>query len=119
MTMTIAENANRDLYCDSNGNLAFISDVTGSPVATAQILKSRVEAQRGEMIYATDQGMPTRATAWDTFNPKQYEAAWRAIALATPNVNAVQSFDMYKSGNTLNYAASIQTTYGTGTVSAQ
>lgn len=117
--MTIDENGNRDIYCDSDGNLAFVTDVQGSPVATALILKSRVEAQRGEMIYATDQGMPTRATAWDTFNPKQFEAAWYAIALATQNVASVRSFDMYQAGNTLNYAAVIQTTYGTASVSSQ
>lgn len=117
--MTIAENDNRDMFVDSNGNLAFVTDVQGDPVATALVLKSRVEAQRGEMKYATDQGMPTRATAWDTFNPKQYEAAWRLIALATPGVTAIQSFNMYRDANTLNYAAVMTTIYGTGTVSTQ
>lgn len=119
MSITIAENANRDIFTDSNGNLAFFTDVQGDPVATALILKSRVEAQRGEMKYAKDQGMPTRAVAWDAFNPKQYEAAWNAIALATPNVTGVQSFSMARNANTLNYAAVVTTIYGTGTVSTQ
>jgi hypothetical protein len=119
MSLTLDETATRDLFADGAGNLAFALDVPGAANATSLILKARVEAQRNEMRYAIDQGMPTRTTAWDTFNPKQYEAAWRAIALATENVTGVAEFDMHLDDNTLNYAATITTTFGTGTVSAQ
>lgn len=119
MSMTIAENENRDLFLTADGNLAFLTDAPGDAVATALIVKSRVEAQRGEMKYATDQGLPTRQTVWDTFNPKQYEAAWRLIALATPNVTGIQSFNMFRDGNTLFYSAVITTIFGTAQVGAQ
>lgn len=119
MTTTIAENANRDWYAGSDGNLVFIADAADNAIATAQLCKSRIEAQRGEMKYSKDQGMPTRATAWDQFNPKQFEAAARSIILATPNVTAIQSFTMFRNGNELDYTAVIQTIYGTATVSSK
>lgn len=116
MSTTIAENSNRDLFIGDDGNVAFLTDVTGNPVATALLTKSRVESQRGEMMYAKDQGMPTRATAWDTFNPKQFEAAARSIITATPNVTGVSSFTLSQNpqnANELDYDAQINTTFGT------
>lgn len=117
MSKVIAENANRDVYIDpTTGDIAILSDVVGNPAATAQLCKSRVEAQRGEMKYATDQGMPTKATAFDTFNPHQFEAAVRMIILDTPNVVSISSFSMYRDGDTLYYSTTIETTYGTATI---
>jgi hypothetical protein len=109
MTTTIAEDENRDLYLGADGNIAFL---TAAP-CVAQLTKSRVESQRGEMMYAADQGMPTRATAWDTFNPKQFEAAARSIITATPDVTGIESFTMQKQDNDLSYQATINTIYGT------
>lgn len=117
MSKVFAENANRDPYIDpSTGDLAMLTDTIGNPVATAQICKSRIEAQRGEMKYATDQGMPTMQTAFESFNPHQFEAAARTIILGTPNVKSISSFSMYRDGNTLNYSTVIETTYGTTTI---
>lgn len=117
MSKVFAENANRDPYIDpSTGDLAMLTDIPGNPVATAQICKSRVEAQRGEMKYATDQGMPMMVTAFDSFNPHQFEAAARTIILATPNVKSIVSFSMYRDGNTLYYSTVIDTTYGATTI---
>jgi hypothetical protein len=119
MSTTIAENANRDMYLGDDGNVAFLTDVAGTPICTAQLTKSRVESQRGEMMYAADQGMPTRATAWDTFNPKQFEAAARSIMNRTANVTGVSSFALTQDGNELDYTAEITTTFGTATVTSQ
>jgi len=119
MSLTIAENANRDMFLGDDGNIAFLTDVQGAPIATAQLTKSRVESQRGEMMYAKDQGMPTRATAWDRFNPKQFEAAARSIINGTPNVTGVPSFTIQKQGNDLDYVAQVDTIYGPTTVNAQ
>lgn len=117
MSKVFAENANRDPYIDpSTGDLAMLTDTIGNPVATAQICKSRIEAQRGEMKYAADQGMPTMATAFESFNPHQFEAAARTIILATPNVKSISSFSMYRDGNALYYSTVIETTYGTATI---
>lgn len=109
MTTTIAENENRDMYIGADGNVAFLS----AAPCIAQLTKSRVESQRGEMMYAADQGMPTRATAWDTFNPKQFEAAARSIISATPDVTGIQSLSLYAEDNDLKYSATINTIYGT------
>ncbi len=120
MSTTIAENANRDLYLGTDGNIAFLTDVTGNPIATAQLTKGRMESQQGEMIYATADGMPTRETAWDNYNTKQFEAAARSIIVNTPEVTGVASFTMNTdTENTLTYDAQINTTYGTTTVSTQ
>lgn len=116
MPLVFAENANRDIYIDpTTGDMAVLTDAE----AVAQLCKSRIEAQRGEMKYAANTGMPTRATAWDTFNPQQFEAAARAIWLATTGVSAVTSFSMWRDGNTLYYVAQISTIYGTATVTNQ
>lgn len=108
MLIVFAENENRDPYIDpQTGDLAVLS---GS-AAVAQLCKSRVEAQRGEMKYATDEGMPDFATAFDTFNPAQFEAACRTILTGTTGVNTVESFSMYQGGNTLYYTAVMTNIY--------
>ena len=113
MFIVFAENANRDTYIDpATGDQAIL---TGAD-AVAQLCKSRIEAQRGEMVYATDQGMPMRSTAFDTFNPHQFEAAARTIILGTQHVTGIESFSMYRDGNTLNYSAVITTAFGSTTV---
>lgn len=119
MSVTIAENANRDMYLGDDGNVAFLTDVTDNPICTAQLTKSRVESQRGEMMYAKNAGMPTRATAWDTFNPKQFEAAARSIITSTANVTGVASFTLTQDGNELDYDAEINTIYGAVTVNSK
>jgi hypothetical protein len=113
MTQSIAENVNRDMYIGDDGNVAFVTAID----ATAQLCKSRIESQQGEMMYNASGGMPTRATAWDQFNPKQFVAAARSIMLATPDVTSVPEFDLQVQNNALNYDATIDTDYGTTTVS--
>ena len=113
MLTIFAENENRDPYIDpTTGDLAVL---TGA-AAVGQLCKSRMEAQRYEMIYAMNQGMPTRAVAWDTFNPQQFEAAARLILLDTVDVVSVESFSMSNDDNTLAYTAVIQTIYGQTTI---
>jgi len=113
MTLVFAENTNRDTYIDpTTGDQAI---VTGA-AAVGLLCKSRIEAQRGEMKYAATKGLPAKATAFDTFNPQQFEAAARTIISGTPGVTAIQSFSMYKDGNTLNYSATIITIHGLITI---
>lgn len=113
MLIVFAEDENGDTYIDPDtGDQAIL---TGAD-AVGQLCKSRIEAQRGEMRYAADQGMPTRATAFDTFNPHQFEAAARAIILGTTDVTGIESFSMYQNANTLYYTAVITTNYGTTTI---
>jgi hypothetical protein len=105
------------MFLDGNGNIAFFTDAApNNAIATGQLCKSRIEAQRGEMKYAADSGMPTAQTAFNTFNPKQFEAAARAIITNTPNVTGVESFSMYSNANVLNYSTVIDTVYGQTTI---
>lgn len=109
----IAENANRDMFLDpATGDLAIY---TGAQ-AVGQLAKCRIEAQRNEMVYAADSGMPMMETAFNNFNPAQFEAAARLIILDTPGVTAIESFSMYSNNNVLNYAAVIETICGSTTI---
>lgn len=110
--LTFAENENRDLFLGPDGNLAMTSQID----ATALLCKSRIEAQRNEMIYAMNEGMPTRDTAWDRFNPNAFVAAARTILLATPGVVRVISFVLQHVENDLSYTAVILTDYGITTI---
>ena len=113
MLIVFAENANRDIYIDpTTGDQAVL---TGA-AAVGQLCKSRIEAQRGEMKYATDQGMPTFETALNVFNPQQFEAAARTIIQDTPYVTGIESFGMYSNDGVLNYQAVINSQFGQTTI---
>lgn len=112
MTQTLASDANNDIYLDRAGRLRMVSGAE----AVAANCRSAVQAQRGEMMYAADKGMPTFATAWNGYRPMQFEAAARSIILAVPEVLAVESFTIQRTGEILGYTAVIRTTYGEAVV---
>lgn len=105
---SFAVDSNNDLFIGTDRNLAFVSGID----AIAQNSVTAVKAQRVEMIYATNQGMPTRGTAWDTYNPSQFEAAVRQIILGVSGVNSISAFSLFKQDNVLQYSATIKTIYG-------
>ena len=108
MLMLFAENENRDPFIDpETGDMAI---VTGA-AAVAQLSKSRVEAQRNEMKYANNEGMPMFLTAFNQLNPSQFEAAARTIILATTDVTGIESFTMSSVDGVLSYTAVITTVY--------
>lgn len=108
MLMLFAENENRDPFIDpETGDMAI---VTGA-AAVGQLSKSRMEAQRNEMKYAKDQGMPMFQTAFNQFNPSQFEAAARTIILGTTDVTGIQSFSMSSVDGVLSYTAVMTTVY--------
>lgn len=110
---TIGENSNNDIYLGNDGNIVILSDAQ----ALAQICKSRVEAQRGEMKYNQKGGMPTRLVAFDTFNPAQFEAAFKSIIMATSSdILSIPTFSLTFKDNVLSYSAKIETSYGSGTL---
>lgn len=111
MTRTLASDANNDLVLDRLGNVSIVEGLE----AVAANCKTAIQAQRGEMIYAFDKGMPTMATAWDRYNPIQFEAAARVILRAVPGVLGVDNFTVNRVGERLVYTATIRTTFG-GTV---
>ena len=105
---SIAITMDNDLFLDARGNLAF---VTGAQ-AIAQDTRTAMSAMLGEMQYAIESGMPMRSTAFDRYNPAQFEAAARAVILAVPGVVSIDEFRATMNGNTLDYTAQISTIEG-------
>lgn len=114
MTRTLASNANNDLIVDARGDLMISRDLS----AVAADCRSAMQAQRGEMIFAVDRGMPTLQTAWDRYLPAQFEAAARKTILRNPDVRAVQSITVTRENGALKYVAVIQTIYGETRINA-
>lgn len=112
MTRTIETTANNDIALDVNGNVSIAVDLD----AVIGNCKTAIQAQRGEMQYAVDSGMPTLDTAWANYLPLQFEAAARTILKAVPGVIEVESFSTSRDGATLRYTAGIRTTYGRGSL---
>jgi hypothetical protein len=112
MTQTLASDANNDLILDRIGRVLMLNGAD----AVAANCRSAVQAQRGEMMFAADKGMPTFATAWNRYRPVQFEAAARAIIRAVPGVVSVVSFTARRQGEILGYTAVIQTIYGEAVV---
>lgn len=112
MTQTFATDPTNDIVLDRSGRLMMLNgaDAVGANCKTA------IQAQRGEMMFAADKGMPTFATAWNGYRPVQFEAAARAIIRAVPGVVSVDSFVARRVGEVLGYTAVIRTIYGGTTV---
>lgn len=108
---TFAADQNNDLYIGADGSLAIVTNLQ----AVLQAAQQAAQTSLGEMIYATDQGMPFFSTAWSGApNVAQYEAALRRTLLAVPDVVGIQAVDITTAGNRLSYVVTIETTYGVG-----
>lgn len=111
MTQSIGLDANGDIHT-ANGNLVFVSSLS----AVMQNCQTAMLAQRGEMMYATDTGMPTLQTAWNNYSPQQFEAAARAVITAVSGVVSVLAFSAKLTDGTLSYSATINTIYGVSSI---
>lgn len=114
-TLSIALNGKHSLYLDAAGNLALANNLE----ACLQDCKTAMLAQRAEMIYAMDEGIPYRQTSWDQYRPAQFEAATRTTILSVPGVVRIDSFTFSFSGNVFSYTATIVTDWGTGDISSE
>jgi hypothetical protein len=113
MTLTIAVNANNDMYLTPDGNIAIVYDLEATLQACAQAAKTIL----GEMIYATNLGIPYFETVFSgVLNIPQFAAALRSAWLAIPDVVEVITLDIAQAANTLTYTATIMTDYGQGVV---
>jgi hypothetical protein len=108
MTQTLATDERNDLVLDRIGRVMMLSGAD----AVAANCRTAIQAQRGEMQFAADKGMPTFATAWNRYRPVQFEAAARTIIRAVPGVLSVESFTVQRRGEILGYTAVIRTIYG-------
>lgn len=114
-TLSIALNGDHSIHLDAAGNLALARNLD----ACLQDCKTAMLAQRAEMIYAMDEGIPYRQTSWDQYRPAQFEAAARATILSVPGVVRINSFTFGFADNELSYAVTIVTDWGTGDISSE
>jgi hypothetical protein len=113
LTQTLAVNQRNDLYIGLDGNLAQAFGLQAVLQAAQQAAKTRL----GEMIYATDQGLPFFEAVWvGVPNLSQYSAYLRRTLLAVADVTDVSELTLSRSDNLLTYRAVIRTTYGTGAI---
>jgi hypothetical protein len=111
MTQTFGTTSTtNDLYLGPDGNLVVLSGIAAVEAACATATK----AQRGEMVFATDTGIPNFLTLW--VGTPEY-GLWKAAILSTlqgvPGVVAVTSLNLAVDGNTVSYVAQITTQYST------
>lgn len=114
MTTTFLESPLNDFSIDSQGRLAI---VTGADAVRSDA-RSAVQAQRGEMVLALLDGLPTQEVAWDGWRPGQFEAAVRQEIMKVPGVRSVSQVTVSRAGSTLRYDAVIESIYGTVVVNA-
>lgn len=114
MNRIFAENGKRDIFLGPNKQIA----VNEGLQALIQSVKSAIELQAGEAIYAVQRGVPTEMTVWDG-NPRlqQFEFFARKQINAVSGVNKITEFDAEVDGDVLSYRAVIQTIYGEGIAS--
>ena len=110
--LTIATNDRNDIYLDASGNLAISTDLD----AVMDNCKTAMQAQLYEMIYSYDTGMPNRDTAYNRYDPVQFEAAGRATLLSVAGVIEVSGFTVGRDSHTLVYTATIKTSYGSAQI---
>lgn len=110
MVKTLGINSNNDIYLGSDGNIAVLSGIQ----AVKDACKTATQALLGEMVLATNQGIPYfQAVFIGTPKYAIYVAYLRSTLLGVPGVKKVKSLEMRVSNNTLGYTATIETDFGT------
>ena len=113
MTQTLAVNQANDIYLNNDGNIAILTGLA----AVLQSCQQYAQAQLGEMVLQTDQGVPYMQSVWGGVkNIQQFTAALRAAFLSVPDVLEVVSLLTSQVNNVLIYNAVIRTIYGSGAV---
>jgi len=109
MAISVASNNDNDIFLTVDKNLSLVRDI----YAVAQDCEHSMKALFNEMIYAYDRGIPYFDVVFDNLNIPQFEGIGILTLLVVPNVTNVSNFKAEFIGNQLNYAATIETIYGT------
>ena len=113
MTQTFATNETNDLYRGRDGNLAIVSGLE----AVKQACQTAVKAQKNEMIYAYEAGMPDFAAIWvGSPNYGQYRAALNVTLAGVDGVLSIEKISLERIKNRLAYQAVITTRYGSAVI---
>lgn len=116
MTIQIGVNDNNDIYLDSLGNLAMVTDRT----ACMQAAQQAAQAQRGEMQYHLNRGVPTLQTVWSGHpSAAQLRASIRQELLLTTDVTGVPALNVQLIGEDAVYTAEITTVFGPGVIDGE
>ncbi|MEG2039682.1 MAG: hypothetical protein RR068_01035, partial [Hafnia sp.] len=98
-----------DIFIGDDGSLAVARDIFAVQHSSTQAVK----AQLGEMMYATERGLPTFDVIWNgSPNPAVYEAWLRRTLLECAGVHEVRALNVSVSGSDMKYSATIITEYG-------
>lgn len=110
---SLATHQRNDLFIDADGSLAIARDIE----AVKQDCQHAMQAQLGEMVLATDRGMPTMDVVWHNTNLVQFEAYARQTLRAVGGVVDVIALDVAIVDGSLRYSTTIQTAFGTADLS--
>ncbi|EBS6311420.1 hypothetical protein PL246_09480 [Salmonella enterica] len=106
---SLAVDSNNDIFINAAGSLELAKEI----IAVKYSAQQAGQAQLGEMMYATDLGLPTFGVVWNgSPNPAVYEAWLRQALINSPGVHDVKSITVRTADNTLHYSATIVTDYG-------
>lgn len=106
---TIGTNQNNDIYIDSSGNLAILTDIN----ALANVSKNAILTTQGEPQYNQESGIPYFETIFtDTPSIDLFQAAQIATLENLENVNRVSDYQYSQKDNIFSYSVKIDTTYG-------
>ena len=109
---SVATNDNNDMFLDGQNNLSMVTGIQ----ACLQDCQHVAQVRLGEMVLATDVGMPYFQSVFNNTNPDQFKQALITAWLQVPNVTDVLGCSVIVIGNTLSYEAVIATTFGRGTI---
>lgn len=113
MTRILAVDENNDIYIGRDGRLAILA---GLP-AVVQACEHAAKVQLGEMIRATNRGIPNFEVIWNgSPNTAQFDAALRAAVLAVADVVRVLALSVQNNSGVLSYQITIETIYGEGII---
>ncbi len=100
--------SDNDIFIGPDGNLSILSGIGAVEAACATATK----AQLGEMVFATNTGIPNFQTLW--IGTPEY-GLWKSAILKTlqnvPGVTAVTSLNLAANGGTISYIAQITTIF--------
>jgi len=109
MTLTFATDGDGDLVLGQDDRVIML---TGAK-AVANVCKNVALGQLGEMMYATDRGLPNFDLVWiGAPNVSQWQAKLRSSLLAVDGVTGISSLIVKRVGHEMQYAAVIKTVYG-------
>lgn len=114
MTQTLAVDSNNDLYLGIDGNIVIVRNLE----AVLQACEHAAKTVLGELVLATNQGVPYFQNVWSGIpNYQQFDAALRSAILDVADVLEVVSLLIAPEGDIVKYNAVIRTIYGGGTIS--